>query len=129
LVKSLNGAHEVIFKYAERFLQTKEGQKWFEDKISNHIFPHTYPYRSEYAEGIASGQLWGRQIGSQEEAIKVAEKLTRTDLLNFLRKNLQKSPPHIWLVSAEKEKDMYRSLERSKLHKYWSSRIPKKLKK
>lgn len=129
LTSALNQTYELIFKYAEKFLKTKEGTKWFEDGLSSHIFPNTIAYNSSYAEEIADRLIQGRDVYDIENAIKLAETLTREDLLKFLRENVQNIPPHIWISSSLQEKEVISGLKRSKLHKHWSSSIRKKLQK
>jgi predicted Zn-dependent peptidase len=129
LKKALDMSYEILYKHAEKFLKTKEGEKWFQDKLSHFLFPMTRPYSRSYATILAETILWGKEVPSHKKAKAAAEKLAVKDILKHLRKVLQKTPPHVWITSSKKDDEIYKVYEKSKFHKHWSSRIPKKLKK
>lgn len=120
LKRVIDEAHEVIFRRAVSFLNTKEGRKWFEDKVSRHIYPNTTTYSQGYTENKASYILWGRALANPEKLMKAAENVSVEDVQKYIQDNIQTTPPHVWVVSSLENDKVIKELEKSKLHKYWS---------
>ncbi|MCK9368526.1 insulinase family protein [Candidatus Dojkabacteria bacterium] len=111
--------YEVIKNKANRFLDSKNGKRWFEGKISTFIYLNTEPYDKDYAEELGIRQLINKGVYDFEKAKKIGMKIKIGDLKDFFSERFVDIPPRIWVESPEDEKTILKEINNSKLVKRW----------
>lgn len=117
--KLLDAIHDLVFSGLVEFLKSEDGKKWFDNSVSRYIFPHTNEYDVEYAETRSLDVLEDCDIYLFDKAVKVAKKLRRDDLIEYIESTVLTLPPHVWVVSPQKDDEMVNALKKSKVHAKW----------
>lgn len=120
--QALDALDDLLYRQSLKFLDSEAVQKWFESTISNFVFPHTCSYDPEYAEYRSTEVYEGREMYLYAKSVEVAKKLTREELVAYVKKELILKPPHIWVSASEAKDPMEKMLRASKLAKRWGGR-------
>ncbi len=93
---TLEEYYKLIYIDTLKFLNSKKGQEWFEDVISDYIFPTTAVYEGDRAELTAMWLLEKEEIFNFNKAVEIAKKLRIDDLQEYIKDEFE-IPPHIWI--------------------------------
>jgi predicted Zn-dependent peptidase len=114
--KTLESLHTILEKDIFEFLNSQRGKDWFLDVLSTFIYPRTVPYNSKLTEDVSSTYLERGEVFNNNIYVKEAKKVTVEDVKRFLRKRFN-TPPHIWLESGGKKKELEKVVKDSSFGK------------
>jgi predicted Zn-dependent peptidase len=113
--KVLESLNDMLEKKIEKFLNSKEGEIWFESAISRYIFPRNIPYRTNYAERKALPILEDAEVFELDKGVKEALKISMEDVSKYI-KEFFNNTPLFWIESDSEGKKLIKRLEKSKLY-------------
>jgi predicted Zn-dependent peptidase len=113
--KVLESLNDMLEKKIEKFLNSKEGEIWFESAISRYIFPRNIPYRTNYAERKALPILEDAEVFELDKGVKEALKISMEDVSKYI-KEFFNNTPLFWIESDSEGKKLIKTLEKSKLY-------------
>jgi predicted Zn-dependent peptidase len=119
--KTLEEYFNLVFSETFKFLKSKKGVEWFEDVISDYIFPTTVIYESDRAELNAIWLLEKQEIFNFNKAVERAKTLTIEDLEKYIKKEFE-IPPHIWIEGDMSKKELEGVVKESSFNKKYSIR-------
>ena len=120
IVKVLDEFHKLIYEETFKFLKTNKGKEWFEDIISEYIFPRTSSYDETLGEDTATKTIMDMEIFNYNKAVREAKSVTINDVVLYLKERL-KIPPHIWIESDMSKEEMLAIIKDSPFEKEFSS--------
>ena len=88
LLKVLDELHSLLYTGLKNYIQSPQGQLWFESCMSRFIFMNTSSYNSSYAEEIGDNVLNGYQIFEFDDIKKSALDIKIEDLAGFINRFL-----------------------------------------
>jgi hypothetical protein len=118
----LDELYILLYEYSFKFLDSDKGKEWFDDFLSNHIYPRTTKFNSETAERESIGLLECETLFNENLLIEEAKNLTMKDVKEYLKEILE-IPTHIWIESDQKKEDLEKIVRDSKLAKKFSTVI------
>lgn len=116
ITKILDELYVLLYEYSFKFLDSDKGIEWFDDFLSNHIYPRTTRFNSDTAEQIALGLFECEDLFNENLLVKEAKKLKIEDIKRYLE-HLLEIPPHIWIESDQKKEELEKIVKNSKLAK------------
>jgi len=112
----LKNFEHFIFEDLSSFINSSQGDEWFEDVLSRYIFPLTINYSHDAATEAAKTYFEYGEMYNYNKYVDEAKKITKTDLLKKIRE-LQSTPPHIWVESNLPQKEVEKIVKESTLWK------------
>jgi predicted Zn-dependent peptidase len=119
IAKMLKELDNLMYVESFKFLKTEQGKEWFDDAMSNYIYPRTTKFDPEIAENTVVSLLEGNEIYNHNLFVDEMKKLTILDIEKHLKKFL-KIPPHIWMESDMSDIKMKKIVEKSPLGKKYN---------
>ncbi|MCD4756458.1 insulinase family protein [bacterium] len=113
--KVLTAVNNLIEKDLKEFLNSEEGEVWFQSRISTYIFPRTIPYKTSYAERKGRALIEGKELFELDKAVVQALKVNTNDLYEFT-KEFFSNTPLFWIESDTDGKKLTEKLKSSKLY-------------
>lgn len=117
LPQLLEELYTLYYFRTKKFLKTKPGQRWFENKISSYIFPSTISYDEAYAESKAASILDGREINESDKYKKEALKATIENLITFADTQNLFVDTTIWVDTHIEIEKVKKIIENSTIYK------------
>jgi len=113
--KTLTALNDIINNKLEEFLNSKEGEIWFESAVSSYIFPQNLPYQTNYAEQKGLPLIENYEIFEADKAIGIASTINIDNILEYSNKFFKKTPL-FWIESDRKDDKYIKILKQSKLY-------------
>lgn len=110
--EALIGLNEVIYKKSIQFIKTPQGVKWFENYISSYLFPRTVGYIDDYSQGKSFTLLNGYELFDFEKAKDAIQKITISELREYIEIENSKSPYSYWVDSPEKKETVRKEVKK-----------------
>ncbi len=120
IAKTIEEYYKLMYEYTFKFLRTKKGKEWFEDALSNYIYPKTAVYDDTLAEGVATTVVEGNEIFNYNKAVRQAKKIKIGDIKEFLHTQLD-IPPHIWIEGNITKKEVSNIIKSSSFEKRFNT--------
>ena len=114
--KTLEEYYKLVYIETFKFLNSKKGKEWFEDVISDYIFPTTAVYEGDKAELIAMWLLEKDEIFNYNKAVEIAKKLRIDDLQEYIKDEFE-IPPHIWIEGDMNKGELKEAINSSLFNK------------
>jgi len=103
--KTLEEYYNLIYSDTFKFLNSKKGIEWFEDVISDYIFPTTTVYDPDRAEYVAFGIIEDEELFNYNKAVEFAKQLSINDLKKYIEDEFE-IPPHIWIEGDMSKREL-----------------------
>jgi hypothetical protein len=120
IAETIEEYYKLMYEYTFKFLRTKKGKEWFEDALSNYIYPKTAVYDDTLAEGVATTVVEGNEIFNYNKAVRQAKKIKIGDIKEFLNTQLD-IPPHIWIEGNITKKEVSNIIKSSSFEKRFNT--------
>ena len=96
---------EIIHDEAFEFLDSEQGKDWYEDGMSQHLYPRTQRFQNRLADHLALPLLEDSEVFNDNKYKEVFEEITLDDIKKYYKKFIQ-IPPRIWIKSDMNKNEM-----------------------